>query len=136
MIKLNVTFHCSLPCADAHPYGEEVAIYLGEQLAERGVSGIKIDNWRDCGWSIDLTFENKDFYLAIGFVGDGDFDWLLQIQENRKLLDFIRRKDSMAERGRVAELLHELLRSDNSFSEIKWHSGDFTEEGFSSSPST
>lgn len=135
-MRLNVTFRCSLPVdKSAHPIGEELATYLGSRLTEGGVTISDIDNYEDFAWSLDTTVNGKKLFICVGHVGDGDYEWLLQIDEyTTRFWDIFRKHVALAEREQLAPRIHAILASDPHFSEIRWHVGDFAEERYTATP--
>jgi hypothetical protein len=135
MPRLNVTFRCSLPFdGKAHPIGEEIAEYFATKFKDMNVPISKVENYDDFAWSMDTTKNGKKLFLLIGYVGDGDYEWLLQINEYSSLLHLFGRKRSQADREAVAHAVNAVLRTDNHVSKIRWHVGDFAEENYTDSP--
>jgi hypothetical protein len=136
-VRLNVTFRSALPFDDnAHPYGEELAKYLSEKLTAVGIRITQIDNYNDFAWSLDTTVNEKPLFLLLGHVGDGDYEWLMQINAyNASFWDMFRWSGiAVAERQQLAPLVHAVLAADSTFSKIRWHIGDFAEEGYTAIP--
>ncbi len=136
MMRLNVTFRCSLPLDDtAHPVGEELAEYLSRRFSDAGIPITKIDNYEDFAWLMDTTRDGKELFLLLGFVGDGDYQWLMQIDEYASSFWHIfRRNQAIVQREALAPIVHQTLQTDENISAIRWHVGDFAEENYTSSP--
>jgi hypothetical protein len=135
MTRLNVKFRCSLPFDDtAHPIGEEIAEYLSRRLSDAGVPISKIDNYNDFAWSMDTTRNGARLFLLLGFVDDGDYEWLMQINEYSSFWHVFQRNRTIAERSAIAHIVNETLQTDGNVSLIRWHVGDFAEENFTPSP--
>lgn len=135
MPRLNVTFRCSLPFDDkAHPIGEEIAEYFAAKFQDMDIPISRVDNYDNFAWSMDTTKNGKKLFLVLGYVGDGDYEWLLQINEYSSLLNLFRRNRSQAEREAVAHALNAVLRADSHVSKIRWHVGDFAEENYTDAP--
>ncbi len=135
MARLNVAFRCSLQFDDtAHPIGEEVAEYFSRSFSEAGIPISKIDNYNDFAWSMDTNRNGAKLFLLLGFVDDGDFQWLLQINEYSSFWSSFRRNQSIAEREAIAQIVNQTLQADGTISMIRWHVGDFSEESYTSSP--
>ena len=133
-MKFNVTFQSTFPVdIDKHPRGEELADYLAARLRERGFEIVSVDNYDDFAWSLDFktTFSP---WLLVGHVGDGVYEWLIQINSGIGWLGrFFGRSDQQLLQS-VTKSLHTILTEDACFSEIRWHEGDFAEECWSRSP--
>ena len=135
MMRLNVTFRCSLAFDDtAHPIGEEFAEYLSQRFSNAGVPISKIDNYNDFAWSMDTIRNGAKLFLLLGFVGDGDFEWLLQINEYSSFWRIFRRNQAIAEREAIAQIVSQTLQADGTISMIRWHVGDFADKNYTSSP--
>ena len=135
MARLNVTFRCSLQFDDtAHPIGEEVAEYFSRRFSEAGIPISKIDNYNDFAWSMDTNRNGAKLFLLLGFVDDGDFQWLLQINEYSSFWSIFRRNQSIAEREAISQIVNKTLQADGSVSMIRWHVGDFSEDSYTSTP--
>ncbi|QDT07777.1 hypothetical protein K227x_62050 [Rubripirellula lacrimiformis] len=136
MKRLNVTFRCDLPFDDtSHPVGEEVAEYLSRRFSDAGVPITKIGNYEDFAWSMDTKRNGKKLYLLLGFVGDGDDEWLMQINEYASSFWHIfRRNQALPEREAISLFVDRALQTDENISVIRWHVGDFAEEGYTPSP--
>ena len=127
-MRYNVTFSTSYPIdLDAHPPGEELAMWLSEQLQAAGIPYESVDNSNDYAWSIDSPHKNDRAWLLLGFVDDGDFSWLLQVQSGVSFLGRLLGYGDTPQCDHLAQAIHRVLSSDHRFSSIQWHAGDFAE---------
>jgi hypothetical protein len=135
-MKLNVTFKSTLSVdMTAHPIGEELAEYLADRFSQRGITVEKIDNYEDFAWSLDITVDNKKLFLLLGYVGDGNYEWLLQIDEYKtSFWDLFRKNVALQQRRNLAPKVHEILASDAHINTIRWHEGYFAKEEYSDRP--
>ncbi|MFN7892331.1 MAG: hypothetical protein ACK5OC_18690 [Pirellula sp.] len=135
MPRLNVTFRCSLPFDDnAHPIGEEIAEYFAAKFKDMGIHISRVDNYDDFAWSLDTTKNGKKLFLLLGYVGDGDFEWLMQINEYSSFFNLFRRKSLRSEREAIAYAVHAVLNADNHVSKVRWHVGEFSDENYTHEP--
>lgn len=135
-IKLNVTFKSTLAVdMSAHPIGEELAKHLANQFTQAGITIEKIDNYEDFGWSLDTTVRNKKLFLLLGYIGDGDYEWLLQINKYKSSFwDLFRKNAALQEQRNLALKVHETLASDSHINTIKWHKGYYAKGKHSDRP--
>jgi hypothetical protein len=92
-------------------------------------------NYEDFAWSLDTAFNEKKLFLWVGYLGDGDYEWLLQINECAgSFWNLFRKNVALLEREQLAPRIHSVLASNPHFSEVRWHIGDFAEEGYTATP--
>lgn len=60
------------------PPGAFIARQVAEGLRSNGFSPSPIDNWRDCGWSMDLEFGDAELQIALTATAEPK-GWMLQI---------------------------------------------------------
>lgn len=74
----NVLFCGTSPSDDPYePPGRTIAKAILRQLREDGFSAADEDNWRDCGWSIEIEIEQFKLQFALA---EAQVDqWLAQI---------------------------------------------------------
>ena len=105
------------------PAGEAIARRIESGLRDRGYSVSPIDNWRGCGWSMDLgiceaklqialasTTEPKSLMLQVGCVNDPSL--IARCLGKR----FIDRSDEVFE---IARAIQDILESAG-FTKIRW----------------
>lgn len=61
-----------------HPAGAMLARLVGRELKAAGWATSAIENWRDCGWSVDCEREEKKLEVVVAALPD-DGRWMLQI---------------------------------------------------------
>jgi hypothetical protein len=134
-MKFNVTFRCTLPIdLDKHPTGEELAEFLVAQFCSAGLNIHIDDNSPDYAWSLKFKDRSSTPWLLVGYVGDDVYEWLAQINSGVGWFGRLRGRADDALREEVTLKLHDILTSDNNFSHIRWHTGDFGEPGWTPTP--
>ena len=135
-MRLNVTFMSDFEVdLSAHPTGEELARQLGEAFSKAGISITAIDNYDDIGWSLDTTVDGQKVFLLLGYVADGDRQWLMQINPYKmRFLDLFRPKARLKECASLAVGIHEVLSSDEHINTIRWHKGHYSGEDYTDRP--
>jgi hypothetical protein len=75
----NVAFHGGFPNDDPfEPPGRSAAKVILRQLRADGFTAADEDNWRDCGWSIDVELQPAKLQVAIS-KSNGVNQWFAQI---------------------------------------------------------
>lgn len=131
-----MTFRSTFPIdAAEQPIGLAVAEFIGTKLCETGVSVTQPENYEDFAWLLEQSDDPKGAYLLLGYVGDGPFEWLAQVQSSVGWLG--RRLDRSDASGcnKIAENLQRVLVSNGEFSDVRWHEGEFAEAGWTPTPS-
>lgn len=105
-----------------HPKGYSICKLLEERLEQNGVSVRPLDNYRDIAWSVDCQINDKPLFFFVGFLGTKQTDWQLIVCSQtgfvKRLFGF---KDT-DERIQLTKEIHNILSSDNRFSDLKWFS--------------
>jgi hypothetical protein len=135
-MRLNVTFRCLLPTdKSAHPIGEELANYLRPKLDGAGIPISEVDNFNDIGWCLDTAIGDKKLFISIAYIGKGDFEWLLQINNyTTSVWNIFHKGYALPEREQLPPVIHSVLVSDPIFSTIRWHAGAFYKGNYSPTP--
>lgn len=134
-MKFNVTFRSTLPVDfNKHPAGEELAEFLASGIREQGLEILLTDNYEDFAWLLEFKDRSSSPWILVGHVDDGVFEWLAQINSGVNWLGRLFGRSDDESRQLVARKLHAVLSSDSRFSEIRWHEGEFSDEGWSPSP--
>ena len=102
-----VTFCSRLPKAnpenpDLPGYG--IARRLEEGLRRLGFMDLKLDNWRDVGYSLDCVIDGRPVYLLVSYVGQGPREWALCCTSDRGLIAKLLRRPDDAGRHRDSRL--------------------------------
>ncbi len=63
--------------SQSEPPGREIGDKLQSEIQNLEVANLSLDEWRDCGWRIEFTLNEKSFELY--FVQWHSQDWLLAI---------------------------------------------------------
>jgi hypothetical protein len=131
-MRLNVTFQTRLPFdIDSQPIGEAVAQDIAVKLRERGVEVAEPDNYEDYSWILESP---NGPYMLVGYVGDGESEWLAQVHSSVGKLGQLFGKTDRPECERIAAALHAVLSGDNQTSSVRWHEGEFSETGWTEQP--
>ena len=65
-----------------HPPGAALARILVEELGTSGWSTGEIENWRDCGWSLECRRARAELQVTLSLIQDSQ--WMLQISPMRR----------------------------------------------------
>jgi hypothetical protein len=133
-MKFNVTFRCTLLIDfDKHPAGLEMAEYLAAKLRKHDMEIHHIENYEDFAWELEFKGYSGPWIL-VGYVGDGVFEWLIQIISGVTWVGRLFGRSDQDLREALARKLHLVMFEDANFSEIRWHQHDFGDEGWSATP--
>ncbi|CAN5578833.1 hypothetical protein BH10ACI2_BH10ACI2_21820 [soil metagenome] len=107
--------------ADGRRPGEDLAKWLkGKSMGSEFFFDDPIKS--DVGWSEIVTANGESFTLGFGIlestVGSDYAEWHITIEKERKW-KFFGAKDS-ASRGRLCDLVHNILRDEYSIREVQW----------------
>jgi len=64
-----------------HPLGAALMRRLSTELSAAGWSITEMENWRDCGWSIDCRRSPSDLQVTLSWVRRGY--WVLRVSPRR-----------------------------------------------------
>ncbi|SRR5258708_32085840 len=131
----SVTFRSTVPVdLDRFPPGEELANCIAEKLTCAGLVTKVVDNYEDFAWWIESQADQRMPWVLLGYIGDGPSEWLVTINSSVSWLGRLFGRSDSAGRRLFADSLHALLTGDPHFTEVRWHSGDYQETGWASSP--
>lgn len=134
-MRSNVTFRSTLLVDfDKHPPGEELANYIAEEMTAGGLKTQVIDNYEDFAWWIESEEELPMPWALLGYVDDGPAQWLIQINSSVSWLGRLFGRSDEEGRRLFTERLQAVLMRDSHFTDIRWHVGEWSESGWSSSP--
>lgn len=140
MRSQNVLFLGDSPGDDPYePPGAGLTNQIAEALRQDGYAVGEIDNWRDCGWSIDLQVGQAALQIALGSTLRPR-EWILQVAciNQPGLLRRLfgaKRFDCSQELVDVASAVHRALIAAGC-SELRWRIDGFpSERHFSPEPS-
>lgn len=75
----NVTFtEASVTDGHFEPPGRDIAVRMRDYLRREGFAASNEENWRDCGWSVGLTFPEVTIQIALARSGDAN-RWIAQV---------------------------------------------------------
>ena len=100
---------------------EAVGEFLAAGLRRAGITVHGTDSWRDCGWQVNCQVHGKAVYLFVSYAGQGVVQYVLCCTSDRGLWGWLTGRDDTAERWRLARAVHEVLRSDSRFSDVRWY---------------
>lgn len=125
MNELNVTFKADLPVdTTLHPAGQELAVYLKDQFTQSGILIEKIDNYDDVGWALDTTVDGKKLLILLGYLNDGDCQWLMQFDEYKSSFkDIFKWKKDLTACQKLAEKVREVFDKFSAIQDVQWHTG-------------
>lgn len=107
-----------------HPAGASIAKLLRSGLAERGWQVSLIDNWRDCGWSVECTRSDVTLEAVVSSMTDAD-RWFLQIAPSYRpgIVGRLFGKVATAKASDIlaaAQDVHAILAGQSNFDDFKW----------------
>jgi hypothetical protein len=130
----NVLFVAESVGDDEHePPGLSIAKVLESGLRERNFSPSPPDNWRDCGWSMDLSVGEATLQIAIAATTEPRL-WMLQVASTATEPGIIgrllgkRTVDRSADVYAVASAIHDVLQV-SGYSNIRWCLDGYPDEG-------
>lgn len=114
------------------PAGEPVARLLQSAIRDSGWEVDELDNWRDCGWSVDCRRADAQLQVAITEIAPSE--WMLQVAPLHVpgLFGRLRGRQPSASRGDaldLARLIHAALVADERFSRFRWLWDGFPDDG-------
>lgn len=134
-MRANVTFRSTVPVDfEKHPPGEELAEYIADRMTASGLKTRVIDNYDDFAWWIESEAELRMPWALLGHIDDGCAEWLLQINSSVGWLGRLLGRSDEEGRRLFTERLQSVLTGDRHFSEVRWHAGEWSDSGWSSSP--
>jgi hypothetical protein len=120
----HVSFNAAFPSGTthSHPPGYPIAQYFFGALQHADFTGVEIENWRDCGWQVNVTINASEVYLFFApFLKISPQSWLLCCTGDDGILNRAFGRSSAEERFQLARVIHNALFSDSRFSEIRWY---------------
>jgi hypothetical protein len=100
---------------------EAVGEFLADELRRQGTTVEGTDCWRDSGWEVNCRVNGKAVYLFVSYVGRSPVEYVLCCTSDRGLWGWLAGRDDTAERWRLARAVHEALKSDSRFSDVRWY---------------
>ncbi|MCZ2343753.1 MAG: hypothetical protein LC104_18445 [Bacteroidales bacterium] len=134
-MRRNVTFRSTVPVdLDQHPPGEELAEYIAEKMTATGLKARIVDVYANSAWWIKLEAEQRMPWALLGYINDGPAEWLLQIYSSVGWFGWLLGRSDESERRLFTGRLQALLVGDPHFRDVRWHSGVWSDSGWSSNP--
>lgn len=130
MVNPNFTFKSDYPVdLNLHPVGEELAYYLMNRFTQAGVTIDEMDNYDDIGWSLGTVIDNRKFFLLLGYLNDGEYQWLIQIREDvTRFWDLFKRKRNEAICQELARRVYSVLEKEPAIYQLARHEGNYRGE--------
>jgi hypothetical protein len=115
-----------------HPPGAGIAQRIANSLGEQGFLPGSIDNWRDCGWSIELLLGQAVLEIGLAATAEPKL-WMLQVAclNHPGFLARIfgaKKLDCSKELFEVASAIHRALVSAG-YAEIRWRVDGYPDDG-------
>jgi hypothetical protein len=115
-----------------HPPGAGIAQTLANGLRGQGFRPGSIDNWRDCGWSIDVSLGHADLQISLAPTVEPKL-WMLQVScfnQPGFLACFLgaKRLDCTMELFKLASAIHQASASAG-YGEIRWCVDGYPDDG-------
>jgi hypothetical protein len=137
MLSQNVLFVADLGFINqsAHPPGKTLAIHLADRFRKDGFATCDVENWRDCGWSIEVTAGDAHLQIALSPVEEPLGRAQVTCASRRGILARLfgaKAVDRSAELYDLACAVHGSL-VDAACREIRWAIDAYPDEGESSS---
>jgi hypothetical protein len=105
-----------------HPRGEAIALWLRDALATRGVRVIEVDNWRDVGWSIDVSIDGRGIYVVLSHVEGRDHGfWLLCCSSDVGVIGSLSGQVPTQQIRSLAKTVDAILQGESTLSAIRWY---------------
>jgi hypothetical protein len=137
MLSQNVVFEGeSIGDDPHHSPGEGIICLIAEFLNEKGYSPTAIDNWRDCGWSIELEIDTTELQISVARTSLPN-SWIAQVAcldqpgPLRRLFG-AKLRDCNSELFEIALAVHRAL-SEAGLTKIRWCIDGYP-DGSNSSP--
>jgi hypothetical protein len=110
------------------PPGATLARALESALRARFVSVQPFDNWRDCGWVVDVQINQKSFEVYFAKFNPEANEWLLAVAPlgSPSVIGRLlgrKRIDCTSELQAIASEVHTLLLATQGLSDVRWFLG-------------
>jgi len=129
----NVLFVGESSGDDEHePPGASIACRIERDLRAQGYSPSPIDNWRDCGWSIDLTVGEAALQITLASTTQEKL-WMVQVtclNDPGLVARFFGKRfvDRSGEVFQLASAIHDVLQS-SGCRDIRWCLDGYPDDG-------
>lgn len=104
------------------PAGRAIIEAIWGRLQEKGITCSKIDEHSDYGWTFDATSKNSIFCRILTSLSEDGTT--LVLEEIRTLMGFLFGSPNDEGFEDVQRRIHEVLTSDQRFSNVMWHTRD------------
>lgn len=106
-------------------FGDDVLLWLGDELRARGVDAESKPFAEDWGWALRFTVDGQQHWIG-GSRQDGtQHSWLFFIERTVGLIKSLFGKaEEKQVSPRAVQLVHECLSSNPAITEIRWHEKD------------
>jgi len=132
-MRYNVKFQSSISEKEP-PLGENLARSIVAAHRSKDVDIELIDSYEDFAWWLEGSGNKPRPWILVGFVDDGAYQWLLQINSGSSWFQRLRGRTDAEQRDSIALAVHDILTQGEDFSNIRWHEGDFADENWTDCP--
>lgn len=117
------------------PPGMGIARHIADELRRRGFNPDPTENWRDCGWSINLAIGDAALQVALTQMTESNL-WMLQVACVNQpgvlaRLFGAKRSDRSLELFDIASAIHRILM-EAGCRKIRWRIDGYPDDGNSS----
>jgi hypothetical protein len=105
----------------SEPKGLLVAERVMSALREQGLVDLKLENWRDVGYSVDCTIDGWSVYCVLSHLGDGEREWILCCTSDIGAVGRLFGRNDESARKKLAKAVDEALHADADFSQVRWY---------------
>jgi hypothetical protein len=99
-------------------YGDDLANWLMNELAQRDAAFDPTIGHEDFGWYVRFRFGGATYQLSFAYRNP---DWLGKLERRRTILEWIFRAPGKGVEDEVLALIHHVLASSGIISDIWWH---------------
>ncbi len=107
---------------EQNPAGD-LATWLSNELLAAGLQTSKPENV-DYAFALRCHVDGRDFYLLVGYVGDGIRQWLVSTNSGLGWLKRLLGASDKTEHARLTREIHRVLSTNDAISDIQWYTVD------------
>ncbi len=107
---------------EQNPAGD-LATWISNELIASGMQTSKPEDI-DYAYAFRCRVDGRDFYLLVGYVGDGARQWLISTNSGLGWLRKLFGANDQAEHVQVTDHIHRILSTGHGISEIRWYTVD------------
>ena len=113
-------------------YGDDVAIWLIEELRARGVETDEQPGAEDFGWYLKFAHNSTPYCAVVGYRPEdepNEGDWVVWLERDAGFLASLLGRRDRGINPEAAQLLHDILSSSSKAESIRWHAKKDFEAG-------